>query len=130
MNLACAVGTRGDCTRRQVGAVVLGADNRVVSVGYNGAPSGLPGCLTASACPRGHFNHEQLPAKAKSEHECIAVHAEANALIYAPRSDVRRGTMYVSYEPCPGCIRLMQAAGLHRVVWPAIGGFPYQERAL
>jgi dCMP deaminase len=52
LGIAKAVAVRGDCTRRQVGCVIE-KGHRVVSTGYNGAPSGQPGCLSAGACPRG-----------------------------------------------------------------------------
>lgn len=53
LGVAAAVAARADCTRRQVGAVILDSEHRVLSVGYNGAPSGAPGCASDGACPRG-----------------------------------------------------------------------------
>lgn len=54
LGIAEAVAARADCTRRQIGAVVV-RDNRIVSTGYNGAPSRQLGCL-AGGCSRGrHF---------------------------------------------------------------------------
>lgn len=55
--VAQAVAGRADCTRRQVGAVIIAADGSIVSTGYNGLASGLPGCLTAGACPRGQMSY-------------------------------------------------------------------------
>lgn len=55
--LADAASKRADCTRRQVGAVIVAADGSIVSTGYNGLPSGRPGCLTAGACPRGQMSY-------------------------------------------------------------------------
>lgn len=52
LGIASAVAARGDCTRRQVGAVILGADHRIVACGYNGGRPGGPSCL-AGDCPRG-----------------------------------------------------------------------------
>ena len=60
--LAAAVSVRGDCTRKQVGAVILDTRNRIVSTGYNGAPPGGPSCL-AGQCPRGlHYKTTRLDA--------------------------------------------------------------------
>lgn len=59
LKLAQAVATRADCTRRQVGSVVLSNDHRVVSCGYNGSYPGGPSCL-AGECPRGrHYAVEK-----------------------------------------------------------------------
>lgn len=46
------IATRGECTRRQVGALILTSDYRLVAAGYNGAPKGAASCLEG-ACPRG-----------------------------------------------------------------------------
>ncbi len=59
LGIAKAVSTRGDCTRRQVGAVILDAWHGPVSFGYNGTRPGEPGCLDG-ACPRGrHYADKQ-----------------------------------------------------------------------
>ncbi|MGW0682909.1 deoxycytidylate deaminase [Streptomyces sp. NPDC002754] len=49
---------RGDCTRRQVGAMVV-RDRRILGSGYNGTRPGTPGCLDG-ACPRGrHYRDDE-----------------------------------------------------------------------
>lgn len=52
LGVAMAVSERGDCTRRQVGAVILDKDHGPVSFGYNGTYPGGPSCLKGD-CPRG-----------------------------------------------------------------------------
>lgn len=48
----------GDCTRRQVGALIVGPDKRIWGMGYNGADPGGKSCL-AGDCPRGlHYRDE------------------------------------------------------------------------
>jgi dCMP deaminase len=139
LGIAQAVATRADCTRRQAGSVIV-KDHRIVGQGYNGAPPGHPGCLSAGACPRGrHFalgpfdnnfckcgNPWPCPEAAAplSSYDtgpgaCIAVHAEANAIIRASWTDLPGSTIYmVPGSPCDGCNRLIQAAMIRRAVWP------------
>ena len=105
-----AVSTRADCSRRQVGCVIT-RDNRIVSTGYNGAPAGAPGCL-AGACPRARGE----TAISGDYDMCIAVHAEANALLYAAYDDCKGATMYCTDEPCQGCSKLIAAAGIAQLV--------------
>jgi dCMP deaminase len=49
---------------------------------------------------------------------CIANHAEVNALLYADRSKVEGGTLYITAEPCTGCRKVIANSGVLRVVWP------------
>ncbi|MDG4783240.1 dCMP deaminase family protein [Micromonospora sp. WMMD961] len=116
LGIAVAVAARADCTRRQVGAVVV-RDHRIVGTGYNGAPSGVPGCLTAGACPRGRLSYDQLAADS-SYSNCVAVHAEANALLRAGFEASRGAVLYITDPPCHECSRLIAAAGIARVVTP------------
>ncbi len=120
LNLARAVATRADCCRAQHGAVILSLDHRVVGAGYNGYPSGQPGCLSG-ACPRGALSANELPHLAPY-HEgvgrCDAIHAEANALLHSSYAYVQGGTIYITGKPCHGCTVLISGSGLAKAVWP------------
>lgn len=75
MGIAAAVAKRADCTRRQVGCVIVGPDHRIVSTGYNGGPAGGKSCLKGE-CPRGrHYRLSEPWARlcnfsADPEHLC------------------------------------------------------------
>lgn len=137
--VAGGIATRGDCTRRQVGAVLVDQQNRIVSTGYNGAPPGKKGCLSDGACPRGRHYKKVEPhvglcacgntwpcdraVPPSSSYDtgpgaCIALHAEQNCLLYSFR-DVAGMTMYVSEDPCDGCMKLLKGARVRRVVTPS-----------
>ena len=117
LNIAEVVATRADCTRRQVGCVIV-KDRRIVSTGYNGAPAGELGCASSGACPRGRFSHAEVPADTDYNHvPCVAVHAEANALIFA-RDWLQGATAYVTERPCGQCAAQLRGAGITRVVTP------------
>lgn len=54
LTIADAVAMRADCTRRQVGAVVVEPSTKhIIATGYNGSAPGQPGCLSDGACIRG-----------------------------------------------------------------------------
>lgn len=110
---------RGDCTRRQVGALLVDI-HHLVMPGYNGTPEhGQPGCLEG-ACPRGRLSYEELPAYAGGYQNCIAVHAEENALRKARRASgfiLADAVAYVTCEPCNDCHRRLADAGLSGVYW-------------
>jgi dCMP deaminase len=116
--IAEAVASRADCSRRQVGAVVITHDHRIVSTGYNGAPSGQPGCLTAGACPRAQSDVQPGSSYDTGAGACIALHAEQNALLRATWADLDRATLYVTDEPCDGCWRMIHGTPLAAVCWP------------
>lgn len=117
LGIALAVSARADCSRRKVGAVVV-RDNELVKPGYNGSPPGGPSCLRGE-CPRAFST---VPPGSSYDRgtpgACVAVHAEANAVIRAGREGCLGSTLYVTDEPCDGCSKLVQAAGIVRVVWP------------
>lgn len=112
LGIAKAVSSRSDCERDKVGAVVVGSDRRIRATGYNGSPAGMAGC---SDCPR--RTSDVAPGSCYSN--CVAVHAELNALLFCDRQDLPGSTLYVTREPCYGCSKAIQAAGVKEVVWKA-----------
>lgn len=115
IELAKTVALRADCTRSKVGAVLVDDNHRVIGTGYNGAPSGAPGCLSG-ACPRGRLSYEEHPPEGNYGN-CIAYHAERNAVIYALPEERSGTTLYVSRKPCVDCKGLLLVEGIIRVVW-------------
>ncbi len=121
LGIAEAVSKRADCTRRQVGAVLVDAEHRIVSTGYNGAPAGEPGCASEGACPRGRLN--VVPTRSQYDTgagRCIAIHAEQNAINYAgaPPEWGSCLTAYVTCEPCDPCYVSLKNFGIDRIIWP------------
>lgn len=99
MEMAHTAAKRSTCFRLNVGAVVV-VNNRVVSIGYNGAPSGAPHC-SGNSCPGRNGCQE-------------TIHAEDNALRYVP-TGVKPEDLYVTDSPCPHCAELIFGAGVKRV---------------
>lgn len=100
------------CSKRQYFAVVLMANGRVAGVGYNGSPPGVGHC-NEGACPR---LHDQSPNGSNYDN-CIAQHAEANALLWSDPSLRTGGTLVVNGPPCYGCAKQIASAGIQRVVY-------------
>lgn len=101
LDLATVIARRSKDPSSQVGAVIVDAHRRVVSLGYNGYPRGIED--TADTDPR-----EIKLWK--------TIHAEENALLFAGRS-LEFCTLYVTHHPCPTCAAKIVQAGIRRVVY-------------
>lgn len=121
LKIALTVAERADCNRKQVGAVILDARNQIVATGYNGAPSGAPGCKTMGACPRGFLSYDEVPAGSNYSGNCIAVHAEDNAIRQAQARGIDLSTcvIYCTHLPCYGCSEVIEKAGIQTVYTPS-----------
>lgn len=119
LEICRAVSRRSTCLRRQYGAVIVNNDE-IVSTGYNGSPRGAANCCDTGVCNRiGHAHNDGNYA------ECSSVHAEMNAIISAARSEMIGATLYlvgfennqeIAAEPCPICQRIINNAGISKVV--------------
>lgn len=85
----------------KVGAVIVDKNNRLVSVGYNGFPRGIP-------------DDERL--KQRDKKYDIIVHAEMNAILFA-NVPIQGFTLYTyPFEPCSRCAGVIIQTGISRVV--------------
>ncbi|MDW8055630.1 MAG: dCMP deaminase family protein [Elusimicrobiota bacterium] len=112
LKLAFLVAERSTCRRHHVGAVIV-RDRRILTTGYNGAPSGCKDCLELG-CLR-----EELGIPSGQRHElCRAVHAEQNAIIQAGVHgiDITGSTMYCTHSPCIICAKMIVNAKIKRFV--------------
>ncbi|MCJ8499237.1 deoxycytidylate deaminase [Desulfatitalea alkaliphila] len=113
MDIACLVARRATCLRRSVGAVVV-KDRRILSTGYNGAPSQVRHCAE-TGCLR-----EQLAVPSGERHElCRGIHAEQNAIIQAAYHGVsiKGATLFCTHLPCSICAKMIINAGIVRIVY-------------
>ena len=97
--------------RLQVGTVIV-KDNRIISIGYNGMPSGWTNkCEDESRWPSG----EIVFLKTKPE----VLHAETNAIAKVARSSesCEGATIYTTHQPCLDCAKLIYQSGISRIVW-------------
>lgn len=119
MQIAELVSMRSTCLRGQVGAVIV-REGRIISMGYNGAPSGQPDCLTLG-CEEFECTCHQEPhntVSCETRFGCQrGIHAETNAIIWAARVGIPiyDSTMYSTHSPCMTCARLLVAAGISKL---------------
>ena len=123
LDIAETVLERGTCIRRNYGAIIVNND-QIVSTGYVGAPRGRKNCSDLGTCIR-----EKMNVQRGTRYElCRSVHAEANAIIHAPREQMIGATMYLvgkefgtgdyveNANSCAMCKRMIINAGIQRVV--------------
>ena len=92
LDIAQTVLERATCLRRVYGAIIVKNDE-IISTGYNGAPRGRKNCVDLGYCTR-----EQLKVPRGERYElCRSVHAEANAIISAARSECSSSTFLSSW---------------------------------
>src|SRR5690606_27672507 len=110
MELAVNLAKRSHCIKRHVGAV-LTKDTRIISIGYNGPPSGTHNCdeeWPEAGCPRDTKGGGSL-----------AMQAEQIAILYAVKNktSVEGATLYVTLSPCLACARIIYSMGIARVIY-------------
>jgi dCMP deaminase len=111
MEIASVVARRSTCLRNQVGALFV-KDKRILSTGYNGAPSGLQHCDIVGCAREGVISG--------TRHElCRAVHAEQNAIIQAALHgiSIEGAILYCTHQPCILCAKMMINARISKVVY-------------
>ena len=106
MSMAHLVKRRSTGLTRHVGAVIA-RHNKVVGMGYNGAPSGVPHCT---------FNPRAGMESGENLHLERTVHAEINAILNAS-SSIRNSTIYTTTQPCSDCTKALINAGVKRIVY-------------
>ena len=111
MEIATVVAKRSTCLRNQVGALFV-KNKRILTTGYNGAPSGLDHCDLVGCARDG--------VASGTRHElCRAVHAEQNAIIQAALHgiSIEGATLYCTHQPCVLCAKMMINARVRKVVY-------------
>lgn len=93
----------------QVGACIVGEGNRILSIGYNGAPNG--------------FNDDIFPRAREGENlntkYPYVCHAEMNAILNyrGSRKDLEGAKIYVDLFPCNECAKMIIQSGIKEVIY-------------
>jgi len=118
MDITELVAQRSTCLRRHVGAILV-RDKRIITTGYNGAPSRIEHCLDVG-CLR-----EQMGIPSGERHElCRALHAEQNAIIQAAIHGVsiKGASLYCTNMPCSICTKMIINAQIEAIYYKE--GYP------
>lgn len=106
MGLALLSKERSKDPKRQVGACIVDKNNKVLSIGYNGAPTG--------------FSDDKIPwakeGKLVDTKYPYICHAELNAILNF-HGDLKNSKLYVTYFPCNECAKAIVQAGIKEVIY-------------
>lgn len=93
----------------QVGACIVSSDNRILSIGYNGAPNG--------------FDDDKFPWSREGENlntkYPYVCHAELNAILNyrGSKKDLENAKIYVDLFPCNECAKIIIQSGIKQVIY-------------
>jgi len=98
-------------TRLKVGCIIV-KHNRIISIGYNGMPSGWDNC-----CEDTIHHHELGTTTVLSKPEVL--HAETNAIAKVAQSSesCRDATLFCTHTPCLDCAKLIYQSGITTVYY-------------
>lgn len=93
----------------QVGACIVSNDNRILSIGYNGAPNGF-------SDEKFHWGRDGKNLDTKYPYVC---HAELNAILNyrGSKKDLEDARIYVDLFPCNECAKIIIQSGIKEVIY-------------
>lgn len=109
MYIACLSSARSKDPNTQVGACIVSSTNRVLSIGYNGAPNNFNDDIFP-------WDREGVKIETKYPYVC---HAELNAILNFPgnKKDLEDSKIYVDLFPCPECAKAIVQVGIKHVIY-------------
>jgi len=109
LDIADKISEFSKCASLQVGCVIE-KDGRIISIGYNGTPSGYVNCNEVFNGP----SDEHSIWSDKYE-----IHAELNAILFAAKNGVSidGATLYCSVRPCWQCTKNIIQSGIKKIIY-------------
>jgi|TARA_B100000959_G_scaffold41018_1_gene40773 dCMP deaminase len=106
MDVAERFGKLSSARRLNVGAIIV-KDNRIISIGYNGMPTGWDN----------NCENELTEGKLKSKPEVL--HAETNSIAKLAQSNESGldSTLFVTHSPCLECAKLIYQSGITTIYY-------------
>ncbi len=107
MGIALLSAGRSKDSNTQVGACIVSEENKILSVGYNGMPTG--------------WNDDEMPWEREGEaletKYPFVCHAELNAILNRSTGSLQNARIYVSLFPCNECAKAIIQSGIKEVVY-------------
>lgn len=110
MGVAILSSKRSKDPSTQVGACIVSENNKILSMGYNGFPSGC----SDDEFPWGRDNAKEDPYNVKYTY---VTHAELNAILNYRGGSLEGSKLYVTLFPCNECAKAMIQAGIRTLVY-------------
>ena len=107
MAVAMLSGHRSKGPSTQVGACIVSEDNKILSMGYNGLPSG---------CQDDAFPWDREGEELETKYPYV-VHSELNAILNYRGGSLEGAKIYVSLFPCNECANAIIQAGITTVIY-------------
>lgn len=109
MGVAYLSSLRSKDPSTQVGACIVSKDNRILSIGYNGAPNGFEDKFFP-------WDREGKFLETKYAYVC---HAELNAIsnFRGNKKDLEGAKLYVTLFPCNECTKLVIQNGIKEIIY-------------
>ena len=107
MGIALLTAMRSKDPSSQVGACIVSPENKILSLGYNGMPTGC----NDDDMPwerEGDFLNTKYP---------FVCHAELNAILNRSAGSLQGCSLYVTLFPCNECAKAIIQAGIKTVVY-------------
>lgn len=107
MGVAMLSAQRSKDPNTQVGACIVSKDNKILSVGYNGAPNG--------------YDDDQMPWDREGDFlntkYAYVCHAELNAILNNKGSVLENARIYVDLFPCNECAKAIIQSGIKEIIY-------------
>ena len=111
LNIASQMASLSHCVSHKVGAVIV-KNNRIISTGINGTPSGVTNCDEIFDSVFDRSQHHKFSEK-------YEIHAEMNAIINCAREGIscNGANIYCTLMPCQQCIKNLTMSGIKNIYY-------------
>ena len=107
MGVAVLSGMRSKDPNTQVGASIVSEDHKILSMGYNGFPTG---------CSDDEFPWEREGEPLENKY-FYTTHSELNAILNYRGGSLEGASIYVTLFPCNECAKAIIQSGIKEVIY-------------